>query len=283
MYGRRTPCAPVRHDLDRIVALVCLQPAADSLTTRIPSPRPPAVKRHTRQNQQQSDRRSSWPLQPNIYRQRQRARHKQPWYPRISPAPIRPRRIRFCPSHAKQRHNREPIKNPSRKNKKTRQLFKRARQRHQTRQHALKNQRPPWSPIFRIHSIRYFEKQSIPRHSVSGSRPAQHRRVHRPEGRDHHRHRDPCRRATPGYMLDHIRRNMLRVRDRRERQHFQTRRAEQKINQRHKRDSAYQRARKIPRRILHFRSDQIQIFPTVISPQCRRQRRQKRAQHSATH
>src|ERR1700674_105315 len=86
-------------------------------------PVPMFVKRQSYQDQQQPNRRPPGPLQPNVERQRQRPGHKNPRDPRIAPTAVRPRQLWLGLPHPEQRHHREPVENPARKNKKICQLF----------------------------------------------------------------------------------------------------------------------------------------------------------------
>src|SRR5258708_27170442 len=267
-------------------AIVILSEATDFSLRRCRSTQiarcPAFIEGKSRENQQQANRGAAGPIQPDVYGQCQRTCHEQARDPGVAPATVGARQIGLGLAHSKERDDGEGIKDPRGKNKKIGQLFERSRQRHQTCQHALEKQRPSGRAEVRMDSFCNSKEKSVARHRVAHARSAQHRRIHRAQGGDDHGKRDPGSGGGPFDVFHYIGSDVPRGRHAFERQHFQTSRAEQQIDDGDKSDSADQRAREILLRVFHFGADQIQVFPPVIGPQGGGQRRKKRAENRAT-
>src|SRR5690348_190303 len=136
-------------------------------------PVPAAVEGKSGENQKEADGGAAGAVDPNINGQGQRASDKNSRYPRIAPAAIRARQVRRGLAHAKERDDCGSIKDPGGKNKKIGQLLERTRQRHQTCQHPLKNQRAAGRAEFRMDASDDLEKNSVAGHGVAHARSAE--------------------------------------------------------------------------------------------------------------
>src|SRR5215470_2005109 len=85
--------------------------------------RPPAVKRQPGENQQQTDRGSPWPLQPQVYRQGEGTRHENSRYEWITPSAVWPRQIRLFAARAVYGCHGERVENPLREDKQREQVL----------------------------------------------------------------------------------------------------------------------------------------------------------------
>ena len=84
-----------------------------------------------------------------------------------------------------------------------------------------------------------------------------------------------------GNVFHNIRRNVRRVGNRIKGKYAKARGAEEQVHKRDQRNSTQQRAWEIFLRFLNFGAYKVQIFPSVICPERRRQRSEKRSEYAA--
>ena len=80
----------------------------------------------------------------------------------------------FGLAHSKQGHDCGAVKYPGGKDEKIGQFFECSRERHQTGQHALENQRAAGRAEFWVDAFDDLEEDSVARHGVAHARSAQH-------------------------------------------------------------------------------------------------------------
>src|SRR5258708_11595780 len=152
---------------------------------------PMPVKREAGENQEEADGGAAGALEPDIESESKRAGDEEAGDPGVAPAAIGARQIGFGLAHAKEGDNGGGVEDPGSKNKEIGQLFECSRQRHQTCQYALKEQRAPGPSEFRMDAPDDLEKKSIAGHGVAYARSAENGGVHRTQRGDDHGEGDP--------------------------------------------------------------------------------------------
>src|SRR5262249_20273320 len=189
----------------------------------------------------------------------------------------------FCFAEAEERNNGKAVENPCSENEEICEFFESSCESHKARKYALKNECTAWGEKFGMDAAGDAEENSVARHSVRNTRAAKNRRVQRADSRNDHGQRKPDRGAVAGDVFDDRRRYILRTGNFGKGKYAQAGSTEEQVDDRDDRDSTDKRARKILLRIFHFRADKIQVFPSVVSPQRRRKRREKRGKQAAVH